>query len=85
MTREFNDREGPEMALYAEGRGRIPPGVQIYAIDGPFFFGAAEKFKETLGQVAGKPGVAAAGTILTSVLAAHVGQSTGMGTVLSAT
>jgi SulP family sulfate permease len=57
MTREFNDREGPEMALYAEGRGRIPPGVQIYAIDGPFFFGAAEKFKETLGQVAGKPQV----------------------------
>jgi len=57
MTREFNDREGPEMALYAEGRGRIPPGVQIYAIDGPFFFGAAEKFKETLGQVAGKPAV----------------------------
>jgi len=57
MTREFNDREGPEMALYAEGRGRIPPGVQIYAIDGPFFFGAAEKFKETLGQVAGKPTV----------------------------
>jgi SulP family sulfate permease len=57
MTREFNDREGPEMALYAEGRARIPPGVQIYAIDGPFFFGAAEKFKETLGQVAGKPAV----------------------------
>ena len=57
MTREFNDREGPEMALYAEGRERIPPGVQIYAIDGPFFFGAAEKFKETLGQVAGKPTV----------------------------
>ena len=57
MTREFNDREGPEMALYAEGRGRIPAGVQIYAIDGPFFFGAAEKFKETLGQVAGRPTV----------------------------
>ena len=57
MTREFNDREGPEMALYAEGRDRIPAGVQIYAIDGPFFFGAAEKFKETLGQVAGKPAV----------------------------
>jgi SulP family sulfate permease len=57
ITREFNDREGPEMALYAEGRARIPSGVQIYAIDGPFFFGAAEKFKETLYQVAGRPKV----------------------------
>jgi SulP family sulfate permease len=57
ITREFNDREGPEMALYAEGRPRIPSGVQIYAIDGPFFFGAAEKFKETLYQVAGRPKV----------------------------
>jgi len=57
VTREFNDREGPEMALYAEGRARIPPGVQLYAVDGPFFFGAAEKFKETLGQVAGRPRV----------------------------
>ncbi len=56
VTREFNDREGPEMALYAEGR-RVPPGVQIYAVDGPFFFGAAAKFRETLGQVATAPRV----------------------------
>src|SRR4029079_7003321 len=54
VTREFNDREGPEMALYAEGRAGIPPGVQVYAVDGPFFFGAASKFRETLEQVAGR-------------------------------
>ncbi len=57
VTREFNDREGPEMALYAEGRAGIPPGVQVYAVDGPFFFGAASKFRETLEQVAGRPRV----------------------------
>src|SRR4029078_12055453 len=49
--------EGPEMALYAEGRAGIPPGVQVYAVDGPFFFGAASKFRETLTQVAGRPRV----------------------------
>jgi sulfate permease, SulP family len=35
----------------------VPPGVEVYAIDGPFFFGAAEKFRETVGQVKGKPRV----------------------------
>lgn len=35
----------------------IPDGVQVYAINGPFFFGAAEKFKDTLSTVAGKPRV----------------------------
>ena len=28
---------------------QIPPGVEVYEINGPFFFGAAEKFKDTLG------------------------------------
>jgi SulP family sulfate permease len=35
----------------------IPKGVQIYEIDGPFFFGAAEKFKETIGSIARPPAV----------------------------
>lgn len=26
----------------------VPPGVQVYSIDGPFFFGAAETFESTL-------------------------------------
>lgn len=30
----------------------VPPGVQIYSIDGPFFFGAAEVFENTLLSVA---------------------------------
>jgi SulP family sulfate permease len=35
----------------------IPEGVEVYEIDGPFFFGAAEKFKDTLAEVFGKPKV----------------------------
>jgi SulP family sulfate permease len=35
----------------------IPPGVELYEIDGPFFFGAAEKFKETMGRVEKPPRV----------------------------
>lgn len=38
-------------------RGKIPPGVQVFEINGPFFFGAAEKFKDTLGTIAGSPRV----------------------------
>jgi SulP family sulfate permease len=34
-----------------------PPGVEVYEINGPFFFGAAETFKDTLALVAGKPKV----------------------------
>lgn len=36
---------------------RVPPGVEVYEIDGPFFFGAAEKFKDTLAEVSAKPRV----------------------------
>jgi SulP family sulfate permease len=35
----------------------IPRGVEVYEINGPFFFGAAETFKDTLALVAGKPKV----------------------------
>ena len=35
----------------------LPKGVDVYEINGPFFFGAAETFKDTLALVAGKPKV----------------------------
>jgi SulP family sulfate permease len=46
-----------------EDDGRIaavpvaPGDVQVYAINGPFFFGAADRFKDTLRQVADRPKV----------------------------
>ena len=55
LTREFADETRADSPLYAQQGRQIPPGVQMYAIDGPFFFGAAEKFKETLATVAGRP------------------------------
>jgi sulfate permease, SulP family len=57
VSREFQDT-GPSLdqsgAIY---RRRIPPGVEVYEINGPFFFGAAEKFKDTLSEVSKKPKV----------------------------
>lgn len=41
-------------ALY---RRAIPPGVQVYEINGPFFFGAAETFKDTVGVITETPKV----------------------------
>jgi SulP family sulfate permease len=38
-------------------RRRVPKGVEVYEINGPFFFGAAEKFKDTLHEVSRKPKV----------------------------
>jgi SulP family sulfate permease len=36
---------------------RVPRGVVVYEINGPFFFGAAETFKDTLARTMGKPRV----------------------------
>jgi len=58
LTREFGTETATDSPMYTDVAGReIPPGVQIYAIDGPFFFGAAEKLKDTLSMVAGTPRV----------------------------
>jgi SulP family sulfate permease len=35
----------------------IPEGVVVYSIDGPFFFGAADRFQETMARVAKPPKV----------------------------
>jgi sulfate permease, SulP family len=62
LTRELEDSdraiEDEEFAdPNAVRRRAVPPGVEIYEINGPFFFGAAERFKDTLARVAGKPKV----------------------------
>jgi sulfate permease, SulP family len=50
LTREIRE-DGGEPGL----RGvEVPKGVEVYEIDGPFFFGAAEKFRETMRPVEGK-------------------------------
>ena len=58
VSREFDDGpEGPRDESGAIYRRRIPDGVEVYEINGPFFFGAAEKFKAALDQVSRRPKV----------------------------
>ena len=38
-------------------RRAVPAGVEVYEINGPFFFGAAQSFKDAVSQVAGNPKV----------------------------
>jgi SulP family sulfate permease len=58
VRQEFEEADGgagdERGAIY---RRNIPPGVEVYEINGPFFFGAAEKFKQTLGEVSRRPKV----------------------------
>jgi SulP family sulfate permease len=58
LTREFTegrDDEAPDPNAVA--RRSVPRGVEVYEINGPFFFGAAETFKDRLGQIAARPAV----------------------------
>ena len=54
MTREF--REAPDGTMLEDpggvARRDIPAGVEVYEINGPFFFAAAEKLKDVLSFVA---------------------------------
>jgi SulP family sulfate permease len=59
LTREFADAPDGTMKSDTEGlaRRRIPEGVEVYEVNGPFFFGAADKIKDVLHFVAKKPRV----------------------------
>jgi sulfate permease, SulP family len=59
VTRELTDgRDSDEEDDPNSVRRReVPPGAEVFEISGPFFFGAAEQFKDTLNQVARKPKV----------------------------
>ncbi len=56
---ELADAPDGTMAGDADGvaRRRIPDGVEVYEVNGPFFFGAADKIKDVLHFVAKKPKV----------------------------
>jgi SulP family sulfate permease len=58
VTRELNDQTADDDTdENSVSRRSVPPGVEVYEINGPFFFGAAETFKDTLARIAGKPKV----------------------------
>jgi len=59
FSEEFHDDEDPEAEL-AQARGRalvVPKGVQVYDINGPFFFGAATAFKDAMAGTGRSPKV----------------------------
>jgi len=58
IRRELDDDDDDSVAgSDAAWRRGIPSDVSVYEISGPFFFGAAETFKEALGQIAARPKV----------------------------
>jgi SulP family sulfate permease len=58
LTHEFEDPPDDfETDPNAVRRRIVPEGVQVYEITGPFFFGAAEMFKDRVGRIAGRPKV----------------------------
>ena len=59
VTRELR-RDGDETTYSEPGAislRTVPHRVEVFEISGAFFFGAAEAFKEALGQVSGRPWV----------------------------
>jgi SulP family sulfate permease len=59
VTRELR-QDGDDVTYSAPGaisQRTVPRHVEVFEISGAFFFGAAEAFKEALGQIAGRPWV----------------------------
>jgi sulfate permease, SulP family len=57
ISREFQDSGEDDGGPNATAARNVPAGVDVYEIDGPFFFGAAESFREALRSVATRPKV----------------------------
>jgi sulfate permease, SulP family len=57
VSRDYQDARPSSDDSGAIYRRHVPGGVEVYEINGPFFFGAAEKFKDTLSEVSKNPKV----------------------------
>ena len=60
----LEDRSDEDSVVLPEGRDPdatankiVPPGVRVYEINGPFFFGVADKLKDTLDTIDRQPKV----------------------------
>ena len=54
---EIDPTENTDFASVSDEKLKIPEGVEVYEIDGPYFFGIANKFDEIMQSVAQKPKV----------------------------
>jgi SulP family sulfate permease len=58
ISREIADSaDGDHREEVAALARRLPKGVVLYEINGPLFFGAAERFRSVLGEISAKPKV----------------------------
>lgn len=57
ITREFQDQPDPPDDPLSIDKRDVPEGVEVYEINGPFFFGAAHKFREAMAVVGKQPKV----------------------------
>jgi SulP family sulfate permease len=57
VTRDFIDLSNESEAMRKEEKLVIPKGVEVYEIDGPFFFGIANKFDGVMHSLGDKPKV----------------------------
>jgi SulP family sulfate permease len=65
LTEELRDPESEDPSEITQVRRRkkmlggyeIPEGVEVYAVNGPFFFGAAAKLEEVITEIARSPKV----------------------------
>ena len=58
VTDELEDGEDPyTVAANSVRRKAVPAGVNVFDVNGPFFFGAVSTFKDTIGRIAGNPKV----------------------------
>ncbi|HET9275778.1 MAG TPA: STAS domain-containing protein, partial [Gemmatimonadales bacterium] len=55
MSRALAEAPEGQEAASLRRHARVPRDVEVYDINGPFFFGAAEKFRDALGQVSKRP------------------------------
>ena len=54
FSEEIDPGENTDIAISSEEKLHIPEGVEVYEIDGPYFFGIANKFDEIDKSVMGK-------------------------------
>lgn len=57
LTEEIDPTENTEFANLSMDHLHIPEGVEVYEIDGPYFFGVANKFEDIMNRMKEKPKV----------------------------
>ena len=56
ITDEIDPNKESDITVHEENL-TIPKGVEVYEINGPYFFGIATKFEETMSQLGDRPKV----------------------------